>query len=786
MAAVAGAQGTGGEGTSPEMVTITINDIELEVPKGELIVESVKRLGLEIPIFCYHPRMKPVGMCRMCIVEVGFKQPDGSVRKMPKPQAGCTLPADANMVVYTDTEMVHRDRKGVLEFLLINHPLDCPICDRGGECPLQNNTLFYGPSTSRFTELKRHLPKAFPLSKYVTLDLERCIQCGRCVRFTEEISGDSQLAFRFRGANMQPSTFELTDFQSKFSGNTIEICPVGALTNAQYRFRARPWDIETRPAICTVCSNGCNIWFDHRVGKMVRIQGRTNEAVNEEWTCDRGKFGHEFYNSERRLTRPLMRQGDALVECTWPEAYEAIIEAFQGGGNKVAGLGGATCSNEDVYLFQKMFRERFGSNNLDHRYQRTLLSWDRRPENTLGVPSVQDSIASFEDKRGIFVFGSSLADEEPILFLRVRKAWFNNGAKVVVAHDTATDVDGFAHLVLRYRPGTGSVLIAGLVRVALEDGGMADTHGLRKSVAAYTPDHVSSVTGVRASDVIEAGMILAGTMAACVATRSLLDQVNGEQAVQALAAFSQVIGGSFNLYGLEANDQGCEDLGILPDVLPGRVPVGRSARKEDELGSEGFIQSDEPGLGTHGILAGCADRAVKALWLLNSDPLARHPDTALARQALENVPFLVYQGIEETEAMHYASVVLPMAAPAESDGTFTNIERRVQRMRQVFAPKGEAKAAWRIFSEVMVRMKPETPFFNPKDVMREIGRVVPWFEQGAYEHIEGDGRILEYNEKFDGNMAASVETFEKLNVGATQASDTTYGAAGPHLPSEPV
>src|SRR5436305_12255646 len=272
--------------TQIDTVTITVNDIELKVPKGEIIVESVKRLGLEIPIFCYHARMKPVGMCRMCLVEVGFKGHDGVVKKMPKPQAACTLPASEGMAIFTDTEMVHTDRRGVLELLLINHPLDCPICDRGGECPLQNNTLFYGPSTSRFVELKRHSPKAFPLSQYVTLDLERCIQCGRCVRFTEEISGDAELAFRFRGAQMQPSTFEMTNFGSKFSGNVIEICPVGALTSAKYRFRARPWDLETRPAVCTVCSNGCNVWMDYRVGKVVRINGRTNEAVNEEWTCD--------------------------------------------------------------------------------------------------------------------------------------------------------------------------------------------------------------------------------------------------------------------------------------------------------------------------------------------------------------------------------------------------------------------------------------------------------------------------------------------------------------------
>ena len=747
MAAVAGS-----EKGAQDMVTLTINDTQIEVPKGELIVESVKRVGLEIPIFCYHPRMKAVGMCRMCLVEVGFKQPNGSVRKMPKPQAGCTLPADNNMVVYTDTQMVHDDRRGVLEFLLINHPLDCPICDRGGECPLQNNTLFYGPSTSRFTELKRHLPKAFPLSEYVTLDLERCIQCGRCVRFTEEISGDSQLAFRFRGALMQPSTFEMTDFDSKFSGNVIEICPVGALTSSHYRFRARPWDIETRPAICTVCSNGCNIWFDHRVGKLMRINGRTNEAVNEEWTCDRGKFGHEFYNSENRLTKPLKREGDALIECTWPEAYEAIIGAFSVGGNKVAALGGARCSNEDVYLLQKLFRSRFSSNNLDHRYEAELLSPEDRLEATLGVRSVQDSIASFESKAAVFLFGTSLADEEPILFLRIRKAWFQHGTKLIVAHDRPTDADSFAHIVLRYKPGTGSVLLAGLVRIAIESGGMKDEHGLKSKVAKYTPEHVAEVTGVRSSDVVEAGMVLAGNMAACVATKNLLNEPNGRQAMEALAAFSQVIKGSFNLYALEANDQGCEDLGILPDMLPGHRPLPEGER----------------GLGTHGILKGCSEGKVKALWLLNSDPFDRLPDREQVEKALESVPFLVFQGTNECDAMRYASVVLPMAAPAESHGTFTNMERRVQHMRQVFAPRGEAKPGWRIFSEILMRIKPEAPFFNPREIMTEIGKTVPWFDQGAYEHIEGEGRILEFNDRFNGNMAASVETFERLSVPTIQ------------------
>jgi NADH-quinone oxidoreductase subunit G len=699
-----------------QTVTITINDVEVQVPKGELIVESVKRLHLEIPIFCYHARMKPVGMCRMCIVEVGFKQPDGSVRKMPKPQAACTLPASDGMVVYTDTELVHQDRKGVLEFLLINHPLDCPVCDRGGECPLQNNTLFYGPSTSRFTELKRHLPKAFPLSKFVTLDLERCIQCGRCVRFTEEISGDAQLAFRFRGALMQPSTFELTEFESKFSGNVIEICPVGALTNSQYRFRARPWDLETRPAICTLCSNGCNIWFDYRVGQMVRINGRTNESVNEEWTCDRGKFGHDFYNGENRLTRPLIREGERLVPSTWPAVYGEILRAFRPGGNDVAALTGTThMCNEDLFVLQRLFRRNFRSNNLDHRWTRHLPKASERLEAKLGVATVQNRIRDFERQEAVLVFGTSLADEQPILFLRVRKGWYQRGTRVVVAHDAPTDVDSFAHLILRYRPGTAATLAAGLALAA----------GVKGADARMTPEHVEQETGVRAADLREAAEILRDAQAPIVTTRSLYNLEEGPLVAETLASFALGTGGSFNLYGLDANDRGAELLGVLPDVGPDGEAIGEGA-----------------GMGTHEILEAAADGRLKALWLIDVDPFKAHPDRDLVVRALENVPFLVVQDVQKTEATPYASVVLPMCAAAEGDGSFTNLEGRVQRFRGVLHPKDEAKQGWRIFTEMGLRLQPETPLFNPAEIMGRIAEEVPEFAGCSYDQLGGEGFVL--------------------------------------------
>jgi NADH-quinone oxidoreductase subunit G len=694
-----------------QLVNIAINDVELQVPKGELVVEAVKRLGLEVPIFCYHPRMKPVGMCRMCLVEVGFKQPDGSVRKMPKPQTACTLPCTEGLQIYTDTQAVHNDRKGVLEFLLINHPLDCPICDRGGECPLQNNTLFYGPSTSRYIELKRHAPKAYPLSQYVTLDLERCIQCGRCVRFTEEISGDAQLSLRFRGARTQPGTFELRNFESKFSGNVIEICPVGALTSSKYRFRARPWDLQTRPAICTLCSNGCNVYMDYRVDQVARINGRTNEAVNEEWTCDRGKFGHYVLNSEKRLKTPFVRQGDRLAPGEWSDAYAAILGAFSG---EVAALAGGQLTNEDLYSLTKLFRGHFGSDNLDHRFERTLPTVDTDLKARLGVETVQNTIASFEDAKRILVFGTSLADEEPILFLRVRKAWFKNGARVIVAHHEPTEVDSFAHLILRYRPGTADTLAGGLLAALASAGKVTVPATLAPSLAKYTPEYVETTTGVRAADLREAAELI-GEGAATITTRGLYDETGGADAAETLAGLASVTGGTFNRYARRANEEGADLIGVRP------LSGGRD---------------------THAILQGCADGSIKALWLAGVDPFEVHPDRALVQRALENVPFLVFQHYLESEAMHYASVVLPMTPPSETEGSYTNLERRLQAFGPVLPPKGAAKSAWRAFTELSLRIRPETPKFHPHDVLDAIAAEIPAFAGASYDAMRGEGYVL--------------------------------------------
>jgi NADH-quinone oxidoreductase subunit G len=660
-------------------VNITLNGVDIAVPKGELVVEAAKRLDVEVPIFCYHSRMKPVGMCRMCLVEAGSKGPDGTVRMMPKPQAACTLPCSEGLIINTDTEKIHTDRRSVLEMLLVNHPLDCPICDRGGECPLQNNTLFYGPSTSRFVELKRHAKKAFPLSKHVVLDLERCIQCGRCVRFTEEISGDAQLAFRFRGAQMQPSTFELTSFDSKFSGNVIEVCPVGALTSAQYRFRARPWDLETKEAVCTECSNGCNIWMDHRVGKVVRINGRTIEAINEEWTCDRGKFGHDYYNAESRLKSVFIRSGDKLAESDWPAAFAALATAFKSGA--VAVLAGSQNSNEDLFALKSLVTEVLGSPNLDYRMTKDLSS---RPE-----AKVKTSIEDLEASPVIFVFGTSLSDELPIVYLRVRKAWMKHGAKVVIATSQPTDADSFAHSLIRFAEG----------------GELEALKALSGDVAAAKSLGISSDV----TDLVKGATIITSDL--------IYNLPNAASLVSGLDAL-----GVLSIYATGANDQGAHELGFVPGI---------------------------GGKDTSSILEGCAKGEIKALWLAGVDPLTAFHDHDLALRALENVPFLVYSGHSQTEAAHYATIVLPQTGPAEADGTYTNCEGRVQRMHAVLAPPGTAKPGWKMFSELSVRLKQAAPPFHASQVMERIADSIPAFSNARYGQLKDSGHLLHQQPVFE-------------------------------------
>lgn len=734
-----------------KLVNIEINGIPLQVPEGEYLVEAAKRINADIPIFCYHKYMEAVGMCRMCLVEVGTKQPDGSVRKMPKPQAACTLPCTDGLVAWTETEQIIQDRRAVLEFLLINHPLDCPICDRGGECPLQNNTQFYGPSTSRYIEIKRHLPKSFPLSKHVVLDLERCIQCGRCVRFTDEVSGDGQLAFLFRGAHMQPHTFQLTEFTSRFSGNVIEICPVGALTNRNYRFRARPWDIVTQKTVCSLCSNGCNLYLDSRGGQMVRINARENPQVNETWTCDKGKFEQDYIHSPKRLTKPLIRKNGKLEPAEWHEAYDLILSKFvearaSGGANTVAGFGGQRCSNEDLYMFQKLFRFGFRSNNLDHRLTRYQGNLRADLIDRIGSPTTQNEMADLEAASLVFIFGCDLIDEQPIVYLRTRKAWHRYGVKALVAYPVTTEVEHFAEGVLHYRPGTEPELAAGILHQLLNElpgTGLDGIEELKRSVAACTPEWVERQTGVALEALKRAvDLIASSSRTVLLCGEKVWNHPRATDLIHALVNLTILTGsaeaeeGGFNLMLSDANSQGAIDMGVLPDMLPGYLSLNERDQLSPIYGAE---LPAEPGLPTDEMFQACIDGDVKCLYIVGSNPVIQHHDPALATRAVQSAGFVVVQDVLMTETAEYADVILPACTFAEREGTYTNFERRVQRFWQAVPPLGESKPDWLIFSELLLRHTKQVPPFNPREAMKEIAQTIPFYAGCTYEKLKDQG-----------------------------------------------
>ena len=405
-----------------DLITLTIDDIEVSVPKGTLVIRAAELIGVEIPRFCDHPLLDPVGACRQCLVEV----PDGGTgRPIPKPQASCTLEAAPGMKIRTQltSPIADKAQRGNMEFLLINHPLDCPICDKGGECPLQNQALSHGYAESRFTDEKRTYPKPINISDNVLLDRERCVLCARCTRFSEQIAGDPFIALIERGALQQVGIYEKEPFESYFSGNTIQICPVGALTSAAYRFRSRPFDLVSTPSIAEHDACGSAIRVDHRRGVVMRRLAGDDPDVNEEWITDKDRFAHRYGDAGDRLTRPLVRDGDVLRPASWPEAIDVAVQGLKAAGSSVGVLTGGRLTLEDAYSYSKFARAVLGTNNVDFRArQHSSEEADFLAHAVAGTgPGV--SFADLENASSVLLVCLEPEEEAGTIFLRLRKAY---------------------------------------------------------------------------------------------------------------------------------------------------------------------------------------------------------------------------------------------------------------------------------------------------------------------------------------------------------------------------
>ncbi len=658
------------------MVTLTIDDQEATVPARTLVLKAAASIGIEIPTFCHHDKLLPLGGCRLCLVEI---------EKMRGLQTACTTPVREGMVVHTNTPEVTKTRQGMLEFLLTNHPLDCPVCDKGGECDLQDWAFKYGTTESRYIEEKRHKRKAHPLNLLIVKDEERCILCRRCVRFLEQWADEAQLDYFERGRRSRVDTFADRPLDSIFSGNIMDVCPVGALTSRAFRFQARSWELERTPSICPYCGVGCNITLDVKMNKLRRIGARENAAVNDQWLCDKGRFGHAFVHSPNRLKTPLIKRGDKLEPATWQEALTLIGQRLgeiveESGPESVGGIGSTQATNEANYLFQRFMRAVVGTNNVDHI--------GRVPDAARPL----GSLAEVANADVIFLMGVDPAEEAPIVELLIRRAVLTKGTKVIIANPRRIALNRYGGPWLAYKPGTEVALLNELVK--------RETSNVKRKTS-----DVEEVTGIPGETLRQAADILAQAERVLIICGPAFNIQYPISNIQSLTNSS----GPYYL-AEDCNSLGALEMGVAPHLLPGRQSL-----------------TDNTGLSADEMLEAATEGQLKALYVMKSDPAA-----LMGKVTLEKLDFLVVQDLFLTETAQLADVVLPAASFAETDGTFTNLAGRVQRVRGALRPPGEAKPDDQILIELAKAMDSDFGYASVGEVVAEIAELASMHRNTGY------------------------------------------------------
>jgi NADH-quinone oxidoreductase subunit G len=630
-----------------DSVNVTIDGFEISVPKGTLIIRAAELLGIQIPRFCDHPLLSPIGACRQCLVDIEGQR---------KPFASCTTTCTEGMVVRTQltSEVADKAQRGVMELLLINHPLDCPMCDKGGECPLQNQAMSNGRGETRFAGVKRTFEKPVPLSTEVLLDRERCIQCARCTRFADEIPGDPLIDLFERGPHEQVAIADGKPFDSYFSGNTVQICPVGALTGAAYRFRARPFDLMSTPGICEHCASGCRQRTDQRRGVVTRRLAGDEPEVNEEWNCDKGRWAFTYATQPDRLATPLVRGEDGvLAPASWPAAVAAAARGLAAARGRAGVLTGGRLTLEDAYAYAKFTRVALGSNDIDMRARAHSAEEAQFLAAFVAGLGIDVSYAALEQAPAVLLAGFEPEDESPIVFLRLRKAARNHGLKVYsIAALASRGLAKMSGELLACVPGAEADLL----------GRLAGGTGLDAAGAA-----AAAAMAVKGDGEAGGAVILAGER---------LAEVPG--ALTAAARLAEATGARLAWIPRRAGERGAVEAGALPGLLPvGRPVTDPRARAEVARAWDVAAASipAEPGRGTAQILAAAAAGELDALVVAGVDP-ADLPDTAVVLDALEATSFVVSLELRASAVTDRADVVLPVAAVAEKDGTFVNWEGR--------------------------------------------------------------------------------------------------------------
>ncbi len=713
----------------PRTITFTIDGREVQAPENAMLVDAAALGDVEIPVFCYEPKLgQPVGACRMCLVEI-----DG----IPKLQTGCSTPVKDGMVVYTESERVKTAQRSVVEFLLINHPLDCPVCDKGGECPLQDITFGFGGGISRFVDPKRHFVKPLELSPLIAIDRERCILCYRCVRFSQELSEDYQLVLLERGAHSYVSTFDGHPYVAPFSGNIVELCPVGALTSRAYRFRARPWDVEDAGSVCTLCPAQCNVTLTVRDERAMRVLARDNAEVEDGWLCDKGRFAYQSFHVDERVTEPLVRDGGHLRPVSWERALEEAAAGLARAGANTGAIAAGASTNEEGLLLSRLVREALGSPHVDSRRAGAL---PLELHRALGDPRVQAKVSDLEFAHAVLVLDVEPVDDAPILDLRLRKGVRRNAVKLAVASARESSLDANAALSVCYAVGDGAAFACALAD-ALAAGPDAQPNG------SHPPSAGELATLLR--DAGEEIVVLWG--------ERLTAGPNGAAGARALLRIAEALG----MAGVEgagllevptfANGRGLREAGVLPGIGPGLSALG--ADGEDRSGAPNGSGAATAGNGSgaaapagsipldaRGIADGLAAGELSALYLLHCDPLRDLPDGELWERALARASTVVAHASFLTEGiLEHANVVFPAEVYAEKEGTIVHPDGRLQRLRPAIARLGGVRAEWQVIAELALRLGLDTDVLSAAMASRRLFEVVPFYGGLTLDEIGGRG-----------------------------------------------
>jgi NADH-quinone oxidoreductase subunit G len=704
----------------PQTITFTIDGLEVQAPENSMLVDAAKHGDVEIPVFCYEPKLgHPVGACRMCLVEI---------EGIPKLQTGCSTPVKDGMVVHTASERVKTAQKAVVEFLLINHPLDCPVCDKGGECPLQDITFGWGTGTSRFIEPKRHFVKPLELSPLIAIDRERCILCYRCVRFSQEISEDYQLVLLERGAHSYVSTFDGHPYVAPFSGNIVELCPVGALTSRPYRFRARPWDIEGSGSVCTLCPAQCNVTFTVRDERVLRVLARENDEVDDGWLCDKGRFAYQAIHVQERITEPMVRDGGELRAVSWERALAEAAAGLKRAGRRSAALAGGESSNEEGFLLAELMREALGSEHID-----TVGGVSPEKLHQLARLDLQASVPDLEFAHTVLVIGTEPVDDMPILDLRIRKGVRRNSVKLLIATARPSSLDASAQISVRYAPGGDGAFLTALSN-ALAGGDLQES----ARAADVDPEQIRAIAEALRSGgdeivVLYGQRVLAHDRASAAALAQLAGDLN-------LAGRSGA--GLLAVPSAGANGRGLVEAGVTPGYGPGysRRPDG-------------------PAWSTGEIAAGLSNGELAAVYLLNADPLCSELPREIWTQALERASTVIAHASFLTEGIReHANVVFPAESYAEKEGTITHPDSRLQRLRPAIGRPGQTRAGWSVIAELAGRLGLEHGVLSGPMASQRLFDAVSFYAGLTLQEIGGRGVRWTEREQASGLPDAPIDS----------------------------